>query len=103
MNVFRYRFSATLLLLLTVAALHARDTENYNGHDVVAKQAILQLNLTQAGVQLPVLLSQLATAGAADDLRPLNRALGIYLLHSSVSNVTALLNILKNVPGITLV
>jgi subtilisin family serine protease len=103
MNVFRYRFSATLLLFLTVAALHARDTENYNGHDVVAKQAILQLNLTQAGVQLPVLLSQLATAGAADDLRPLNRALGIYLLHSSVSNVTALLNILKNVPGITLV
>src|SRR5689334_6565651 len=99
----RRQTSFAAVLFVAAISLQARDTENYNGHAVVAKQAILQIDLARVGSQLPAVLAQLTAAGAADDVRPLNRALGMYVLHSRVSNVTALLNILKSNPAVTLV
>jgi subtilisin family serine protease len=82
--------------------LYARDTENYNGLPVVAQQAILQIDLSRFGGQLPAVLAQLTTTCNADDLRPLNRNIGLYVLHSRVNNVLGLMNILQATPAITL-
>src|SRR5690242_13413564 len=99
----RRRTSIFAILLAAAGVLQARDTEPYNGHAVVAKQALVQIDLTRFGSQLSTVLAQLAAAAAADDVRPLNPAAGMYLVHSRVSNVTALINILKSHPAVTLV
>ena len=99
-------FLFTCILSLATAGF-ARDTEKVNGKDAVAKQAIVHFDPTKAP---PGILQLLTAAGNADEVRQLSpplgsyvQTLGMYLVHSKISNATALLNILKNVPGVTLV
>ncbi|HKA00611.1 MAG TPA: S8 family peptidase, partial [Candidatus Solibacter sp.] len=97
----------TYILSFGVAGLFARDTEKVNGNDAVAKQAIVHVDLTKAP---PGIVQVLTAAGNADEVRQLSQSrgsyaptLGMYLVHSKVTNATALLNIMKNIPGVTLV
>src|SRR5437879_3307745 len=89
MTSFQQRALSLSLFFACVGMLSARDTENYNGHDVAAKQAIVQLDLVRVGGRLSAVLQQLGAAGNADELRPLNLSLGMYLVHSNVNNVPA--------------
>jgi subtilisin family serine protease len=97
----------TYVLSFGVAGLFARDTEKVNGNDAVAKQAIVHVDLTKAP---PGIVQVLTAAGNADEVRQLSQSRGsyaptlaMYLVHSKITNATALLNIMKNVPGVTLV
>src|SRR5262249_53204266 len=93
----------TLVILAFFAGLlqAARNTETYNGRPVAAQQAILQVNLSKYSAQLPAILNALSATCNADDVRPLSKTLGVYLLHSRIANVTTLLNILKATPAIS--
>jgi len=97
----------TYVLSFGVAGLFARDTEKVNGKDAVAKQAIVHVDYSKAPAGIVQLL---VAAGNADEVRQLSQTrgayvqtIGMYVVHSKVTNATALLNIMKNVPGVTLV
>jgi subtilisin family serine protease len=94
---------ATFVCVLTALTLSARDTENYNGHDVAAKQAIFQLDLSRFPGQAAAIVQQLKALAGADDARALNAAAGLYVIHSTNASVNALLNILKSHGAVTLV
>jgi subtilisin family serine protease len=93
---------AVFLFLIAVSTSFAREIENYNGHNVVAKQAIFQIDLSKFPGQSAVILQQLRGLASADDVRTLNAGVGLYVIHSTNANVTALLNILKNHSAVAL-
>ncbi len=90
-----------LLCLAGALSLSARDIERYNGHDVAAKQAIFQIDLSRFP-QSSIIVQQLKGLAGADEVRALNAASGLYVMHSPNAGVTALLNILKANPAVTL-
>ena len=83
------------LFLLSALPLLAQSRDTYQGHDVVANQAIFRLNSATNAV-----LQQLQRLTDADDLRPLIPAQQVYVLHSRTGNVTALLAILRAHPDV---
>src|SRR6266567_1264611 len=68
-------------------------TETYNGHEVAKQQVLLKLRNPNATI-----LQQLRLSADADDLRPLNNALGLFVIHSRSASSTALLAALQNLP-----
>ena len=83
------------LFLLSALPLLAQSRDTYQGHDVVANQAIFRLNSATNAV-----LQQLQRLTDADDLRPLIPAQQVYVLHSRTGNITALLAILRAHPDV---
>src|SRR5436189_3016021 len=85
---------ATVSLLTIAATPIWSATEQVNGHTVNAGQIIMKLRTPGNGAAL----QQLRQLGDADDLRALNAAVGIYVLHSRSANVPGLLSVLQNLP-----
>src|SRR5437764_15361320 len=86
---------ALLLILLGAIPLLGQPRDNYQGHDVVANQAIVKLNSVTTAV-----LQQLQRLTDADNLRALIPTQQVYLLHSRTGNLTALLAILRAHPEV---
>ncbi len=85
------------VFLLLAGALQAQ-TEIHNGREVKARQVLLRL--TGAGATVRQRLLQI---GDADDFRPINRGMNIYVLHSRSANVATLLSALQQEQGIAYV
>src|SRR5262245_46584796 len=84
--------TAVSLLSLAVTPIWSA-TERVNGHDASASRVVIKLRAPASGA-----LQQLRQLGDADDLRALNTAVGLYVLHSRSANVPILLSVLKNLP-----
>src|SRR5690242_10590562 len=97
-----YRRNARLIAATFLAAtrLLAVDTEtDERGRPVASRQVIIQLNSTPVAT----LLQQIGQLADADEVRTLNSRINLVLLHSRSGNVTALTNILKKLPYVSLV
>jgi subtilisin family serine protease len=92
---FKSKLYSALLLLLTALPALAQPTETHDGHEVAARQVLLKLRAPSSA-----LLQQFRQLTDADDLRALDNAQGLYLLHSRSGNVAALLSILRSIPAI---
>ena len=99
-RAFRVFFLATILLLSWTAILQARDTENHNGHQVAAKQAILRVDPAKVNTSLSVLIQQLTALSDADDIRAVIPTQFTYVVHSKTQNVTGLLTALSAHPAV---
>ncbi|MBV8818519.1 MAG: S8 family serine peptidase, partial [Acidobacteriaceae bacterium] len=93
-----------LTALVCVLPVWGRETETYNGHQVVAKQVIFRfLGGGSASPAIGSAMQQITAFGNADDFRPLSTSLGVYVIHSKTSSVAALLSMLKGFPGVAFV
>jgi subtilisin family serine protease len=87
-----------VLFLLTASFAAAQDIDTHNGHEVKGHQVVFRLSAANSA-----LLQRLSQLVDADDFRGLNRSLNLYVAHSKSVKVDALLNILKNEPGVAYV
>jgi subtilisin family serine protease len=67
--------------------------ESYNGHPVASRQVLMKVQGASSAI-----LEQLRQFADADDLRPLNGALGLYVIHSRSAAVPALLAAVRALP-----
>jgi subtilisin family serine protease len=91
-------YSKVLLCFFLLFAVHrasAQGNETHDGHPVKGQQVLFRLSSSA-----PALLQHLGQLSDADDVRPLSRNLNLYVLHSKSVHVDALLNVLKNEPGV---
>ena len=91
------RVLLSFFLLFAILNVSAQN-ETHNGHQVKAHQVIFRLSASTAA-----LLQRFSQLADADDLRPLNKKLNLYVMHSRSAVVDVLINILKNEPGLAYV
>jgi subtilisin family serine protease len=93
------KFSSITALIFVIGATPLwAATENYNGHEASAGRVLMKLRNPSSAT-----LQQLRQLGDADDLRPLNGVLSIYVLHSRSANVAGLVKSLQNLPFVAYV
>jgi subtilisin family serine protease len=88
-----------LLAVLLAGIPAAAQSENYNGHAVVGRQILMRLKTAPNSTTQ----QQLRQVGDADDLRTLNNALNLLVLHSRSANVPALIALMRNLPFVSYV
>jgi subtilisin family serine protease len=87
------RFLTIVSVLTAAGAPVWGATENINGHEAKPQQVLMKLRVSTGAN-----LQQLRQVGDADDFRPLNSKIGLYVLHSRSANVLGLLSALQSLP-----
>jgi subtilisin family serine protease len=97
MNI-RLRLVISVNILLAMAVPLSGATENFKGYVVSAQQVLMKVRSPSGAI-----LQQLRQLGNADDLRALNSAAGLYVLHSRSVDVGGLIAALQNLPFVAFV